>query len=466
MIWKYKYALYLIVINTIFIFSCANQLPPSGGMDDKIPPKIISIYPVPNTVNFKDSKIRFQFDEYVDRRSFEESFFISPKPKGETTFNWSGKGVEVEFSKPLDRNKTYVVVIGKDLKDLRGGNNITAPLNLAFSTGEKIDKGSISGKVYADNTDRVKILAFLTNGVPENSLDPAVKLPDYIIQITSDGMYKLTNLPEGDYRIFAITDEDRSNLFDKNLDKIAVLRNDIKINSDSNRIEEVNFLLKDPDLIYDKDFLSQLKPDSVNYVYSNISDNQSNIPPDYKFYFYFRRNTLSKADIVNNFSLTDTAVNKSYRLVFNWINDSLAEIFPTEKLALASSFKINIRLTGLQKYSNYSIRFSTAGRNNFGKVSGKVFSKGTLNSPVSVRLYSKENRFINYSAKISDTAEFRFEQVLEGNYTLFSFIDENDNGRFDKGNYFPFKPSEKFIIYTKDIAVKGGWNVENIFLNY
>ena len=46
-------------------FDCANQLPPGGGEVDKIPPKIIEVYPAQGTINFKDDYFEIGFSEYV-----------------------------------------------------------------------------------------------------------------------------------------------------------------------------------------------------------------------------------------------------------------------------------------------------------------------------------------------------------------------------------------------------------------
>jgi hypothetical protein len=89
-----------------------------------------------------------------------------------------------------------------------------------------------------------------------------------------------------------------------------------------------------------------------------------------------------------------------------------------------------------------------------------------LTSPVYVKLYNKEDNLITYTAKIIDTTDFEFNEVLEGDYILFSFIDENDNSSYDKGSYYPFRTAEKFIVYEKELKVKGGWNVENVFVEF
>lgn len=458
---------FFIFAVSIFFYSCANQLPPSGGEDDRISPKIISIIPKKNSINFKGQSVKIKFDEYVDRRSFEESFFISPKPKGEINFSWSGTEVEAAFSKPLDRNKTYVIIIGKDVKDVRGGNPLGSPVSFAFSTGGKIDKGKFSGKVYTDNPDRVKILAYIKNVTSTDSLNPEKLIPDYVIQVSDDGTFELTNLPEGNYRLFAVLDEDRNNLYDKDADKIAVSDSDYSLSDVSNQVENVNFLLKDFEPVKsNKEFLDYLKSDSSNYIYSNIPDNEINIPPDYRFYFYFKNNKLTKSEIVNNFSLTDSASNKSFRLVYNWINDSLVEIFSTEKFPYSAGLEIRLDLLKTSKNYFYSARFKTAPKNSFGKVSGKISSAEKITNDVYLKLYNKGNRFVYYSKKLTDSTGFTFEDVLEGNYIFISFIDENGNGLPDRGNFFPFIPSERFIIYEKEIKIKGGWTVENIFINF
>lgn len=456
-----------LIIISLACFSCANQLPPSGGQDDSVPPKIISVYPKANTVNFKDNKIILKFDEYIDRRSFEESFFISPSPEGEINFDWSGKEVEINFSKKLSRNKTYVITIGKDMKDVRNNNKIETPVTFAFSTGSKIDKGNISGKVFSDNYERVKILFYKSEGKSGEQLNPEKSAPDFITQASSDGTYKLTNLPAGNYRIFAISDEERNNLFDSGVDKIAVPQTDYTLLSDTSSVRNANFLLMNPDISKNgPDFIKLLKPDKSNFIYSNISEKETGVPRDYKFYFYFKDNQTAKQEIVNNFLLIDSAKSKSYRTVFNWINDSLLEVFTIEKLPAMSLLSLSIDMTSTAKKYFYEIKFETAEKNSFGKISGKILSNEKLSSPVQVTLINKANKFISYTKELNDSPDFIFDEVFEGEYYLFSFADENRNGGFDKGAYVPLRHCEKFILYDSEIKVKGGWSVDNIFLSF
>lgn len=452
----------------LFLFSsCANQLPPGGGDDDNIPPKISYIYPSPNTTSFTDNKLIFRFDEYVDRRSFEESFSISPRPKGEVSFSWGGKEVEVEFSRPLDKNKTYLVIIGNELKDVRGSNPIGTPFTFAFSTGSRIDKGEISGRVFADAFERVKVLAFRKDSKSPDKLDPSKETADYVIQPNPDGSFSLTNLPPGEYRIFALTDEDRNNLFGADMENLSVSFTDYTLATDTSAVSGVDLLIADPGLVKSgRDILSLLKTDSAGFIFSNITNGDLNVPADYRMYFYFKTGDISKPDIVNNFSIRDSAAGKTYSPVFNWINDSLLEVFSTEKFQEGSNLAVTIDLTGTSKNYLYVNRFKVAGRNSTGKLTGSITSDTVLTFPIILKLYSKTDKFISYTRTLDDTTGFEFSDIPEGSYLLIAFVDENGNGQLDRGSGYPFRASEKFLIYGQEIKIKGGWTTDNVFLKF
>ena len=464
---KKKFSISAVFILQLLFFSCANQIPPSGGVDDKIPPKIIYVFPEPGRLNFKGDAVTFRFDEYVDRRSFEESFYISPKPKGEINFEWSGKEVEVRFEGKFANDRTYVITVGKELKDVRGSNSTGSSYSIAFSTGGKLDKGKISGRVYADKYDRIKILAYIRNVKTGTEINPAIQTADYITQTDDNGYYIFTNLPSEEFELFAVTDEDRNNLFSKDFESISILKSSIKIQDDSALYSDANFLFRNPVMNRSGiDFLKELEADTSGYIFSNIFGKDEVIPCDYRFYFYFKNNQYTKPEIINNFSITDSVKGKVYKTIFNWINDSLLEVFSNEKFSYSSELQIRINLTGRMKILNYFKKLKTAAKNSSGIVSGKILKEDIHDFPVYIFLINKDNKFISYSRKLSDSADFRFDEVYEGAYIVFSFADENDNGVYDRGSVEPFLRPEVFRIYDKEIKVKSGWNTDNIFIEY
>ncbi len=214
----------------LLLCSCAGQQAPQGGPVDTEPPQIISTYPAPNTTRFNERRLVFEFNEYVERRTFEESIFISPAI-GRVEFEWSGTEVEVRFEEELRKNTTYVVTIGTDVADLRNRNKMARAFSLAFSTGETIDHGVIEGKVYtqkpADPSEGVMVFAYQLVNSASDTLNPVHVAPSYITQTGKGGEFTLQHLALGTYRILAVRDAYKNLLYDPEADEYGVPSSDI-----------------------------------------------------------------------------------------------------------------------------------------------------------------------------------------------------------------------------------------------
>lgn len=453
--------LFFAAMFAFYFASCANQQPPSGGDDDRTPPKIVKTSPVNNSVNFKGNSITFYFDEYVNRRSFEDAFKISPLPKDRPTFDWGAKDVEVTYEGGFEKNKTYSIVITKDFKDVNGANQLTTPINLAFSTGDRIDKGSISGKIFADTYDRMLITAYIVTSLNDNLIKPDTLKADYATQPDENGNYSLLNLPPGKYRLFAFNDDDRNSLYNKDMEKIAVLPSDVVL-TDSVRQTDNNFLFKNFETdIRGKEFYQSLKSDSLNLVFSSIENNVSGVPPDTRFYFYFKNTKVNKLDIADNLKLTDSLSGVNVKLAFNWINDSLLQVFASENLKQGKVYEFLLKSSSL----NFKRYFKTVTENQVGNISGMLTLRDSMKyqrGSIILQLINKSNSFYRYMLNPAKAGTFKFENIPEGDYLLFAFIDLNGSSKYDAGKYFPYEPSEPFFVYDKSLKAKGMWNTENV----
>lgn len=462
------YIKFFLTIFILFFFGCANQLPPSGGDDDTTPPKVLKISPAPNSLNYSGNSIRIEFSEYIDRRSFKDALFISPKPSGELNFNWSGSGVEIEFPKDLSKNTTYSIVVGKGLKDIHN-NSITAPIQFAFSTGSNIDNGKISGKVYSQKTDNLMIFAYINKDISDTSLNPNKKFPDFFTQVNEKSQFSFDHLPVEKFRLFALKDNNKNLLYDVGADEIAVLSEDIDI-SDTLKKYEANFLfpdfLTDDNYLYSGKYISTLSGDTSNSIFSSLKNNDINIPIDARFIYYFKNNKVSRFDIAENLKLLDTASKKYYRMHFNWASDTVLEITATEEFKYSAPMKFIFDLNNTKLRMNYEIFFNTADERKLGNISGKVGDFEKIGKPVLIKLYNQNNNLIYYSKLLESDSLFGFKKVPEGQYILFSFSDGNNNRQYDYGIPYPFKPSEKFIVFEPILNLKGGWNIENVFIKF
>lgn len=454
----------ILIILSSLLYSCANELPPPGGDEDTAPPVVINISPKPNSVNFSGNTIRIQFDEYVDRRSFQDALFISPKPKSDIEINYGGKDVEIVFTDGLEANKTYTVYIGKELKDVRRGNKLNEPIQFAFSTGPVIDKGKLFGKVYSEEYSGVVILAYKLHGSDEP--DPETQIADFISQVNTNGEYSFLNLPDGKYRLFALKDDDRNLLYNGEFDDIYMTSADYVV-SDLDEVKGVDFLMEEfaPE-IGSADFLSLLTPDTAKYIYTSISSGKSEIPPDYTFYFYLPNNKLTRSEITGSVLVKDTASGEIYKPVFNWLNDSLLEMFFVDKFRFGSTVQIDFDLENTSLRYFYRLVFKVLDQSSIGKLSGDVKGVPESSNPVVIRLFNNNNKFINYLGRTNGNANFNFPSVAEGIYTMFAFIDKDDDGRYFGGELKPFKPAERFIVYSTDLKVRGTWSVDNVFLTF
>jgi len=441
------------------LVSCANQLPPPGGPDDTDAPEILEVFPKPGTKNFRGNEIVIRLNEYVDKRSFIESFRIYPEPKEVPDISWSGKDAFISIPGALEKNTTYVITLGNDLRDIRGGNALPAPAVFAFSTGSKIDTGAISGKVVAGKLDRVRILLYRTDGrrIPDPSRDKS----DYSVQPNQAGSFIFPYLPDGRYRVFAVYDDDRNSLWAKDIEKIAVANMDIDLKNGSsgeNAVLIMENIFQEPG---SPEFLKSLAGDSSGRVFAGTGSGDSIISGSPKIYLLFKGLSAGKQDIVRSLTLFDSASARQYKPVFNWLSDSLLEIFSAEKFSPGSEITLTIDLSNTADNLRYVRSFRMTDKLP-SVLSGSVEGAEQENENVIIVLAKKGS---NEPPRISEAdaeGRFSFSGLQEGEYRLFAFIDSNGNGKPDAGSPDPFTFSERIIVYDRELNIKSGWNLEDV----
>ena len=282
---EHRHAPFLL-IPAFFLLYCASQLPPPGGAVDSIPPVVIRTVPDSAAIRVTENRIELVFSEYVDRRSVEEAVFLSP-PAGTMDFDWSGKEVTIQLAETLRNNKTYVLTVGTDVTDQRAKNRMADGFSLAFSTGDSLDQGVLSGRVYDKKPEGLLVFAYLLDSLNSDTLDPARKQPDYLMQTGNDGSFLLSNLAWGTYRVFAVRDEYRNLLYDSQLDQYGVYTSDVTIAPEQPIVYNIGFRVTKEDTT--APFLSSVQA-----------------PNDRLIRFRFSERVDSASFAGATFSLTDT----------------------------------------------------------------------------------------------------------------------------------------------------------------
>tara|TARA_B100001250_G_scaffold208585_1_gene179037 strand:+ start:18274 stop:19950 length:1677 start_codon:yes stop_codon:yes gene_type:complete len=184
---------------------CAKIAPPTGGPIDEVSPEVISFTPVNDALFVpKDMKIEIQFSEDMDRERTEDALFLSPYDKIE--MQWKGKRLQLDVT--LRTNTTYLLTIGTRAQDLRG-NVLREPFQMAFSTGDRLDPGSLTGNVYRSDgrssTAEIFVydLAYFSDEVDFGE-------PKYRTQCLMGGRYNFSRLAPGIYRVIAFEDANRN----------------------------------------------------------------------------------------------------------------------------------------------------------------------------------------------------------------------------------------------------------------
>ncbi len=233
----------IILLITFFILiKCATRGYPSGGPEDKTPPEIISTFPAIDSLNVKDlDEIIINFSERMNESSVQSALFISPPLEYE--IDWSG-GDELTLlltTDTLQKDQTYVITIGAEAKDSRR-NGFKESFQFAFSTGEKLDRGQISGTVYGLGKKEVMYL-FAYKITPKDTIDPRLKKARFLTQTGKQGIFDLNYLPLGEYRVYVVQDQNKNLILDAAYEKVGIPSQDVLIDSNFLAHTELNFKL-------------------------------------------------------------------------------------------------------------------------------------------------------------------------------------------------------------------------------
>lgn len=182
---------------------------------------------------------------------------------------------------------------------------------------------------------------------------------------------------------------------------------------------------------------------------------------------------------------------KQLNLVFNHPINSLLDsalflINTKDSTILLPKFEINankleIDLSKLKYDENYNLKINLNRINDFKMASGadttlsfeftfiELVGKSKLSGLVTdstnykgaILVLLKKGEELVSSVKLNDS-KFEFNNLLEADYNIEIVFDENDNGKYDFGNDFPFNFSEIFYLYDKQLKVKENWDIEDI----
>ena len=284
-----------VFIVFLLIAGCAKVSSPSGGIKDTDPPEIIKSIPLNGSKNFTAKRIVVTFNEYIALDQITEKFMVSPPMDKKPEISVKGKNLVIEYEDELKDSTTYTFYFQDAIKDLNEGNAINN-YSFVFSTGPVIDSLSVTGNIYKafDLNPPENTLVMLYSDLADSAFIKMI--PDYISRADKKGYFRIDNVKEGRYRLYALVDADNSknfNLADEEMafiDSVLLIdsqRNFLPVIQDSVTVQQPGSKVSDTVFIKGEYKLILFQPPKKNYYLTSSSRNQAyklnytlSLPPD------------------------------------------------------------------------------------------------------------------------------------------------------------------------------------------
>jgi hypothetical protein len=235
--------LFLLLPFALVFSYCAKQASPSGGPKDETPPEIVKSVPVSGVTNFRGKEIEITFNEYLQLDNINEKFMISPPVKEKPEIYLRGKSLFIKFMEDLKDSTTYSLYFGDAVRDLNEGNPINN-FQFVFATGSVIDSLSVTGNVlYSDNLEAGKNVLVLLHQIMADTA-PRKILPDYITLADVNGGFRINNIREGKYKMYALVDKNANKKYDLSDEAFAFRDSVVGINHIKNWLPEPRDTIK------------------------------------------------------------------------------------------------------------------------------------------------------------------------------------------------------------------------------
>ena len=182
------------------MYSCAAIQSPPGGAKDTTPPELIKTIPSNGTTLYQGGKIELVFSEYLNEATVEKSIRILPTLDPEPKIIYKGKRLFINMPANLAKDQTYIISIDRTLQD-EHKVNLSHGIQVAYSTGETIADGTISGTVSYHKPSSVQLWKIKDTDDLKLFYQ---RIPDYVVDASDSGFYEFRYLSNGDYRIVAV----------------------------------------------------------------------------------------------------------------------------------------------------------------------------------------------------------------------------------------------------------------------
>ncbi|MEP6676277.1 MAG: Ig-like domain-containing protein [Ferruginibacter sp.] len=452
------YIFSIITIVTAFYITgsgCAQIGAPTGGPRDTIAPVLVNASPKLQSVNVTGNKITLSFNEYVELKDVQNNVLISPLPIKAPSVDYKLKTVTVKLKDTLQPNTTYTVDFGNAIVDINEGNPFRR-FTYVFSTGKFIDSLSLTGKIILAETGKADstIIAMLYRNADDSSVRK--RKPDYVARLDSGGNYNFNNLPSGNFKLYALRDGDGGKTYNSKSEMFAFA--DQVINTGTTNTAPVMYAFEEQKeiKIVPGPTIRTAADKKLKYTSSLLSGSQS-LLNDINITF----NRPLKILDTNKIRITDTSyvpvASSSFKL------DSSRKILTIKnKWAEDNPYRLIIDKESVKDSADNflaksdTLKFNTKKLTDYGSIVLRFTGLNISKHPVLQFIQNDEIKF-SYALTSNEWSNKLFEP---GEYELRILYDDNNNGKWDPGNYSKKQQPEKAIALPQKLAIRGNWENE------
>ena len=477
------WASWLFIISTcILLFPrCANIVPPSGGPKDTTAPRLISANPLDSTLHFKSKKVVLTFDEYVELDNIFDKLIVSPTLKRTPTVTSKLRTVTMVIKDTLEANTTYTFNFSDAIKDINERNPLQE-YSYVVSTGDYLDSLQVRGYILNAETGKpdsnvsVMLYRHLADSVVSK------EKPVYFARSKGNGGFWFKNLAPGDYKIFALKEEDKDLQYNQPTELLAFGDSLVRIRETN--IKDLTMLLflekdstmKEPgepgseppaaeEEPKEKDKDKEKKKKRRLNVAASLVDNRQELGQPLLLTFSERIKTLDSTTFLltqdtTNIPVTFTTSFDSTRTKLSIHHDwkegtPYRLIIPKESVADTS---------GLQMTKADTISFKAKKESDYGKVFVSIqlsdSTKAALPDTMHFVAELIMNKEIKYSGPLVN-GSWTQKRIQPGEYEVWILLDNNNNGKWDRGVYYgtPKKQPERVVNFPKKENIKANWGV-------
>jgi hypothetical protein len=449
---------------TIFFFlqiqvqmGCAVIIPPTGGPRDTVPPILLNESPRDSSLNFRGNRIVFTFDEFVELQDVTKNLLFMPSVGKDPAVNYKLRTVTVHLP-DLQPNTTYTLNLGDAIRDIDEAN-VIHNFHYTFSTGPVMDTMQYSGKIFSAETGTVdttmQVLLY------KDRTDSAVskKDPLYISKVDKNGNFSFHNLPRDTFAIYGV---EVNGTFRRYMNKsnLFAFANEPVIIGQSNPDTLYAYREQPKKNIAQSSGAVNLKsaPNEKQRLRftNNIQGGQQDLLEDLILTFTTPLRTLDTGKIQVTTDSTYTAVPFTAKLDTSKTLLTIASPWKENKpynIVLQKDFATDT--LGRQLLRADTIHFTSKRVSDYGSINIRVRNVDPSKNPV---LQFVQNDKVIYSVSVK-SGIFNARLFLPGDYDLRILYDQNNNLKWDPGQFFGQKRQPELVKpLNHKISVKAAWD--------